>query len=88
MHCIHTAEVQASRQTIGAFVYHDLRKSNDVVIILVQGRWSHRPPLMCTRNRAVKGEGMIHSCADCICLGNLLALPKEIGSESDLATKG
>lgn len=34
------------RQTIGAFVYHDLRKSNDVVIILVQGRWSHRPPLM------------------------------------------
>ena len=41
-----TAEVQAFRQTIGAFVYHDLRKSNDVVIILVQGRWSHRPPLM------------------------------------------
>ena len=41
----HTAEVQAFGQTIGAFVYHDLRKSNDVVIVLVQGRWSHRPPL-------------------------------------------
>ena len=41
-----TAEVQAFRQTIGAFVYHDLRKSNDVVIILVLGRWPHRPPLM------------------------------------------
>ena len=41
-----TYEVQAFRQTIGVFVYHDLRKSNDVVIILVQGRWSHRPPLM------------------------------------------
>ena len=40
-----TADVQAFRQTIGAFVYHDVRKSNDVVIILVQGRWSHRPPL-------------------------------------------
>ena len=39
-------EIQAFRQTIGAFVCHDLRKSNDVVIILVQGRWSHRPPLM------------------------------------------
>ena len=42
----HTAEVQAFGQTIGAFVYHDLRKSNDVVIVLVQGRWSHRPPRM------------------------------------------
>ena len=34
------------RQAIGAFVYHDLRKSNDVVVILVQGQWSHRPPLI------------------------------------------
>ena len=24
---------------------------------------------------------MVHSCADCICLGNLLASQKEIGSE-------
>ena len=35
----HRRGSQAFRQTIGEFVYHDLRKSNDV-IILVQGRWS------------------------------------------------
>ena len=27
------------------------------------------------------GEGMVHSCDGCICLGSLLASPKEIGSE-------
>ena len=30
----HNKRIRAFRQTIGAFVYHDLRKSNDAIILV------------------------------------------------------